>query len=690
MGIVAIRIEIDGSRLAGRRLDALVARAAIALRSAHEHAKGAPIAPDACVIELLACRIEPDVERNTGCLVGALVGFAVELRAVAPRLGGVAQAISEGTAVSRRLTFVADLRLTASCGRDGQDDGNSTKHESGLLPCGRPRAKGAGVVIEGLTRSALGRHEESMSSWRRSVFDGRVSSEGRVSSRGRASASRWGSVVGWVAAAGSVVGLLACADALSLAPPGGGAGGEGAKTTSNAAGGAGGGQVVPCESNSNCPYPTTVCDTVLGICVGCLELDDCAHMPGTVCSQGACVCATEGESWCEPDQCVVTATDSDNCGMCGKACFGACADSVCVDAWEPISMTDAPVARGLHVAEWTDSGLFVWGGSTSTNSSSNLNTGGLYDPLTSTWTATNLVGAPSPRQGAKSVWTGTHVIVWGGRDGANYFNDGAMYDPVANAWTAMSSAATPAPRILHTVVWTGSTMIVWGGQNALGEQINSGGVYDPAADSWSATAAVPVPAATRQQHTAVWAGTEMWIYGGLGDAVIGLIVDGFFPTGAVRGGLRYDPGANVWGVLPDTLQPSSRDRHTAVYDGTQIIVFGGYNGTTENSTGHRVGATAIQWEPLGGTPPEARRDHTAVWLADAGSMIVWGGRTTLGGVIGTGAVYTASTNQWTATTPTVLLARDRHAAVSTGDRMMVWGGFNSAGGPLGDGGVFTP
>ena len=72
--------------------------------------------------------------------------------------------------------------------------------------------------------------------------------------------------------------FAACADAVHLAPPGADAG------TSTTTGGGG------CKSNPDCPYPTPVCDAVSGKCVQCLVLSDCADMPGTVCSKGACEC----------------------------------------------------------------------------------------------------------------------------------------------------------------------------------------------------------------------------------------------------------------------------------------------------------------------------------------------------------------------------------------------------------------
>ena len=60
-------------------------------------------------------------------------------------------------------------------------------------------------------------------------------------------------------------------------------------------------------------------------------------------------------------------------------------------------------------------------------------------------------------------------------------NTGGRYNPVTNSWTATSTADAPAERDLQTAVWTGSEMIVWGGygQWRLATS-NTGARYNPA------------------------------------------------------------------------------------------------------------------------------------------------------------------------------------------------------------------
>jgi hypothetical protein len=59
-------------------------------------------------------------------------------------------------------------------------------------------------------------------------------------------------------------------------------------------------------------------------------------------------------------------------------------------------------------------------------------------------------------------------------------------------------------------------MIVWGGNIIPNPPLNTGGRYDPTTDSWIATSTTNA-AAARHWHTAVWTGSEMIVWAGQGD-----------------------------------------------------------------------------------------------------------------------------------------------------------------------------
>jgi hypothetical protein len=106
------------------------------------------------------------------------------------------------------------------------------------------------------------------------------------------------------------------------------------------------------------------------------------------------------------------------------------------------------------------------------------------------------------------------MVVWGGRDFPEYFNTGGRYDPATDTWTPTSTTNAPSGRAFQTAVWTGSQMVVWGGGNpGAGAEFNTGGRYDPATDTWTPTSTINAPSA-RDDHTAVWTGSVMVVWGG--------------------------------------------------------------------------------------------------------------------------------------------------------------------------------
>ena len=63
-------------------------------------------------------------------------------------------------------------------------------------------------------------------------------------------------------------------------------------------------------------------------------------------------------------------------------------------------------------------------------------------------------------------------------------------------------------------------------------------------------------------HTAVWTGSEMIVWGGLNGV-------------SLNTGGRYNPSTNSWTATSTTSAPDARAYHTAVWTGTQMIVWGG-------------------------------------------------------------------------------------------------------------------
>jgi N-acetylneuraminic acid mutarotase len=335
------------------------------------------------------------------------------------------------------------------------------------------------------------------------------------------------------------------------------------------------------------------------------------------------------------------------------------------DTWAATSTVNAPDARDGHTAVWTGSEMIIWGGENS--SYVPLNTGARYDPTTDSWTVTSTINAPDARSSHTAVWTGNEMIVWGGFNSPSETNTGGKYNPTADVWTATSTTNAPLARQSHTAVWTGSEMIVWGGYGCGGNcNLNSGGRYDPSSDSWTGTSTTNAPEA-RWVHTAVWTGSDMIIWGGTNDTM-------YLNTGG-----RYNPGSNGWTATSTTNVPTGRIAHTAVWSGSEMIVWGGASINNDLNTGGRYNPSTDAWTATSlADAPSPRDSHTAVWTGS--QMIVWSGYGSVSACEGgssDGGRYEPITDSWTPTsTANAPVAREYHTAVWTGSQMIVWGGYD--------------
>jgi len=154
--------------------------------------------------------------------------------------------------------------------------------------------------------------------------------------------------------------------------------------------------------------------------------------------------------------------------------------------------------------------MIVWGG---WNVLSDFNTGGRYNPTTDSWIQTSTNNAPGARRRQTAVWTGREMIVWGGISLIGHtvyeLDTGGKYNPETDSWVATSTTNAPLHRQQHTAVWTGTEMIIWG--DILGRLSKFWCKYHPGTDSWIVTSTYPVPA-PRHYHTAVWTGNKMIIW----------------------------------------------------------------------------------------------------------------------------------------------------------------------------------
>ncbi|HEU5179538.1 MAG TPA: MopE-related protein [Candidatus Polarisedimenticolia bacterium] len=246
----------------------------------------------------------------------------------------------------------------------------------------------------------------------------------------------------------------------------------------------------------------------------------------------------------------------------------------------------------------------------------------------------------------------------------------------AGTWDGVNLSGAPVERNNHTAVWTGSLMIVWGGTDFENTVLGSGGRYDPATDTWEPISTLNAPEG-RTHHSAVWTGSRMIVWGGFG------------ATTLASGGV-YDPSADTWTPTQTTGSPVARQSHSAVWTGGEMLIWGGVADTgSVTNTGGRYNPATNLWSSIPTSQaPSARQSHIAVWTG--ARMVIWGGVTSTGQQTNTGARYDPVGNAWQSTeTNGAPAARQNATAVWSGTRMIVWGGL-ATGAVLNTGGRYDP
>jgi hypothetical protein len=318
-------------------------------------------------------------------------------------------------------------------------------------------------------------------------------------------------------------------------------------------------------------------------------------------------------------------------------------------AWRAISTIDAPEARSHHVAVWTGSQMVVWGGKNA--GPDPLNTGGVYDPAKNVWTPTQIPPGLEGRYDATAVWDDADglMLIWGGVGAGGLLYDGWRYHPADNKWSPMAAVSSPA----------------------------DGGAADAGADFQA-----------RANHTAVWATGLMGVTSkGRGMIVWGGITDLSASTTTNEGQI-YDPAADTWVGPTPSGGPTARAYHSAVWNSKNgyMLVFGGATAPMKLADNTTYDLTpGASWNSLTGSPPPgARQKHTGIWDPVTTSMFIWGGVDGASTYFPDGASLNAS-NTWTTFGGSGPMPEGRvdHSSVilagpKGGSQLVIFGGDNGS------------
>ena len=196
------------------------------------------------------------------------------------------------------------------------------------------------------------------------------------------------------------------------------------------------------------------------------------------------------------------------------------------------------------------------------------------------------------RYNATTLWTGTHLVVWGGHEDQwpqrnNLAVDGAMWNPETRRWTSIPPLPLPE-RQSSAVTWTGDAMFVWGGSDATGHR-SDGALYEQSA-GWSILPESPL-------SPRYGAAAARW-----GDEV--LVVGGWDNLGVLDDAAAYNVETRRWRMLPPfPLKFAEGVRAIATPRGL-VFWAQGFYGDTAAGTPMLYDRARNRWRRVGRGTPE--------------------------------------------------------------------------------------
>ncbi len=242
------------------------------------------------------------------------------------------------------------------------------------------------------------------------------------------------------------------------------------------------------------------------------------------------------------------------------------------NSWRSIApLPEGTERRNGPNSLWTGSEVIIWGGNGCGQFPNNVGAILAYNPQKDTWrvAGTNQDVFSSSYWDVLS-WTGSEILLF---DSIN--SNGGVYNPENDTYREISTSGAPKgegkgdSRIVWT--WTGSELIV------LNAKKHNGARYVLKTDMWAQISIVGAPEMFEEQR-AVWTGNEMIVWGRR--------CSDCYKTGGQEGGI-YNPVTDSWRRTRRKGAPQPRHEFTAIWSGSEMIVWGGSSFHDYLNTGGR-------------------------------------------------------------------------------------------------------
>ncbi len=382
------------------------------------------------------------------------------------------------------------------------------------------------------------------------------------------------------------------------------------------------------------------------------------------------------------------------------------------ESWTMVD--DLQTARHHHKATLLPNGkVLISGGNwepveSGSNDESALPGMELYDPATSTWTATNSLNTPRYGHTATllpngsvifagglngtgefpssiasveifdlggGTWTGTadlhtvhylhtstllpngKVLVAGGYNGISFTSaiaEAQNYDPATGTWSAPCSMSVAHAAHTATLLPTGKVLVAGGNNNSTGVLAVSE-LYDPVTGTWTLTGPM---------HTARSAHTTVLLLNGKVLAMGGFGVSGSLATSEI-----YDPSTRTWTMSGTMTTARVHFTATLLPNGSVLAVGGG------GSTSELYDPATEMWKEVG-TLNFARSYHSATLLPN-GKVLIVGGENANNATIASAELYSPDTGTWALTAPLPIGRALHTATLLPNGKVLIAGGGSS-------------
>jgi N-acetylneuraminic acid mutarotase len=165
-------------------------------------------------------------------------------------------------------------------------------------------------------------------------------------------------------------------------------------------------------------------------------------------------------------------------------------------------------------------------------------------------------------------------------------------------------------------------MIVFGGagNSTYSTWKNDGGIYDPSTDTWEPLPMIGGPQDNgRYGHEAVFTESEMLIWGGVGNTGGNSSGHAIYLTDT----WAFNPTTQQWRQLPDAPSSYFRILAASFFDGSQMIISGGYYQNNDLSSSIAFDIETESWTTGSFSLPTGLQGVSSVLVND--QIVSWGG-----------------------------------------------------------------